>query len=330
MNGCSSSGRTDLLRSILIFLCMIVLLSACGTSPSGAQTAQAYGNTPSVPTPSSTATPFPTATPSPTATPEPPTPTPLPTPTPVVGLQGPTNFLMNNTLNFSSASGQGMVNGATVPLSQQAIEQNVSSEMRRTLFVVDSNNAILVYPDGASSPLQAQVSQNADGSTSIRYTRSFQSGTSSFSGVLTGNQMSATYSWERLSGTTVDGQTFSGGNNATSTFTTQVNWIANNEIPSPPTSARYQLTGDGGVVLTWLPGNSGGTVKEYDIYRFVLTDSRGFLLIASTSSTSYTDESSVARSNAQTITGLAYAIYAVGTTGVENPTDTQVSISSLG
>jgi hypothetical protein len=221
------------------------------------------------------------------------------------------------------------VNGATTQLSQQTIEQGVKNEMQRTLFVVDGNNTIRVYPDGASSPVQAQVSQNADGSTNIRYSRSTQSGTSSFDGTLTGNQMNATYSWNFLGGTTVNGQTFSGGNNATSTFTTQVHWVSTDQIPSAPTSVRYQLTSDGGVMLTWIAGSSGGAVKGYDIYRFVLTDSRGFVFVASTSATSYIDEASVARSNAQTITGLAYAVYSVGTTGVENPTDAVVSVSSL-
>jgi hypothetical protein len=323
MNGRNDHSRIGIVRYVVIRCALMMLLSACGASNSGNQGSQtSRGNTPSVPTLALTATPLPSAS-------ETPVPTSVPLSTPVAGLHGPTNFLLSNTLNFSSASGQGIVNGATLQLSQQVIEQGVTTEMQRTLFVVNSSNNILVYPNGASSPLQAQVSQNADGSTSIRYTHSSQSGTSTFNGTLTGNQMNATYSWEFLSGTTVGGQTFSGGNNATSTFATPVRWVASNEIPSPPTSARYQLTSDGGVALTWIPGNSGGTVK-YNIYRFVLTDSRGFLLIASTSGTSYTDESTVAKSNAQTITGLAYAIYAVGTTGVENPTDSEVAVSSLG
>lgn len=286
------------------------MLGGCGQSTSSSVSiAAAATATPLPPTPTSISTP---------------TPTPLP-PTSIVSLQGPTNFILNNTLTFSQASGTGMVNGATTQISSDTVERSVIATFQHTLFVVDSNNNIIVYTDSSPSPVQASTSKNADGSVSIRYTKSSNAGTTTFDGTLAGNQMKATYTTDFISGTTVNGQTFSGGSTSTSTFTTQVKWVSASQIPSAPTNGRYQLTSNGGVSLTW-SGNAPG----YNIYRFVLTDSRGFQFLAKTSSNSYLDESQTTINNAQTITGISYDIYAVGPTGIENPSGITLSVSSLG
>lgn len=298
------------------------LLSACGQSTTG-QTAVSTSAVTPTPTPQ-LLTPTPTLmpTPTPTPTPEPPTPTPTPT---ITRLQGPTNFILNNTLNFSQASGTGSTNGVTYQLSSNAIEQSVVSTFQHTLFVVDSNNNITIYSSGSCSPISANTNTNTDGSVTISYNKSCKSGTVTFDGTLTGNQMKASYITNFAAGTVVNGQTFSGGSATTSTFTTQVRWVSSDQIPSAPTNGHYQLTSDGGVALTW-SGNAAG----YNIYRFVLIEGKGFQFVTKTSSTSYTDESPAATRNAQTIAGIAYAIYAVGPTGIENPSSVTISISSLG
>jgi hypothetical protein len=270
------------------------------------------------------------ASPTAVATPTMLSPTPVPTPTPTanVALQGPTNFVLNKTLTFSQAAGNGIVNGVTTPLSSDVVRRGVISTFQRTLFVVDSNNHISVYTDGSTKPLAAQSSTGADGSSSISYTHTLSTGSTTFNGTLRGNQMAATYTTDSMSGTTVDGQNFSGGTNTTSTFTTQVQWVSTDQIPAVPVNGHYQLTSDGGVALTWSPGTAGGAVTGYDVYRFVLTDPQGMQFLTKTTSPAYTDESQVARSNAQTITGMAYMIYAVGTSGIENPGCVTIPVAS--
>lgn len=309
------NSRFQTIITIFANILIAAILSGCGqstsnhTSSSGSVAVATATATPTPPTATSTPTPLP----------------PTPTPTPIVSLQGPTNFILHNTLIFSQASGTGMVNGATTQLSSDTVERGVISTFQHTLFVVDSSNNITVYTNSAPSPVQARTSKNADGSVNIGYTHSSNAGTTTFDGVLTGSQMKATYTTDFIGGTTVNGQTFSGGSTSTSTFTTQVQRLSADQIPSAPTNGRYQFTSDGGVSLTW-SGNASG----YDIYRFVLTDSRGFQFLTKTSSTSYVDESQTTRNNAQTVTGISYAIYAVGSTGIENPSCITLSVSSLG
>ncbi len=246
-------------------------------------------------------------------------------------LTGPTNFIINNALNFSNASGTGFANGVTHQLSAAVVERSVTSDMRHTLFKVDSSTHVMIYTNYAP-PMQAQVGQNADEGTTIQYMRSAKSGTTSFHATLAGNQMTTTYERSSITNATVNGQTFSGGSTSTATFTTQVSWVTDDQIPASPTNGKYQLTRIGGVALSWTPGTSGGAVKQYNVYRLVLTDPQGFQFLTSVSptATSYTDTSAVAMNNAQTIAGMVYAIYAVGSSGVENPVDTEISISSLG
>jgi hypothetical protein len=155
--------------------------------------------------------------------------------TTVTTLQGPTDIMLNQTLQFSRASGTGEANGATIQLSTATIEQNVTSTFQHTLFIVDSNDNITVYPNGSSTPIQAQSEQTTSGSTHITYTYITKTGSSTFNGNLTGNQMAATYASEFIGGAVVNGQTFSGGNTSSSTFTTQVQWISSDQkILSPP------------------------------------------------------------------------------------------------
>lgn len=308
----SSFSRYSLLALSLI---MCSVLAACGDTP-----------------------PIQTSKPTPIAAATTPTSPPAPAPTETIALvsttagtplTGPINFIANKTLNFSSASGTSIVNGATTQLSETQVEDGVTDVMHHVLFEVNSNTNIKVYTPTPPSPTQAQVGQNADGSTSIRYTHTTKSGITTFNGKLLGDQLSGTYASSSMSATRVNNQDFSGGNNSTATFTTPVTWITSEQLAAPPTNGRYQITPDGGVALTWTPGAASALVKQYNIYRFVLTDPNGFQFLASTQGTSYTDSSTIARNNAQTITGMAYAIYAVGSSGVENPTDTTISVSSL-
>ena len=242
---------------------------------------------------------------------------------------GATNFLMNNGLSVSSSYGTGMVNGASSDLSSDTITGGVTSVFLHTLFAEDGNGNITVYTPG-NSPATAQVSQNADGSIGIAYNENTNSFSSTFSGTLAGDQMTATYSQQTWGGTTLsndDGsyQQFDGGTNLSATFTATVNWVSSDQIPETPTGGQYQLTSDGGVALSWSPS---GNAVSYDIYRMVLGRDTQQLLLTNTTNTSYTDESSDATQNAQTVTGIMYTIYAVGPTGVENPTDVVIAPSS--
>lgn len=139
--------------------------------------------------------------------------------------------------------------------------------------------------------------------------------------------MTATYDQQTFGGTTVGGQQYTGGTDISATFTTAVNWVSADQIPSAPSGGQYQLSSDGGVILSW--GAASGNVAGYNIYRMIFTADNQPQLIATTTDVSYADESPEAIQNAQTITGMMYEVYAIGPTGIENPTDVLYSVSSL-
>jgi hypothetical protein len=241
---------------------------------------------------------------------------------------GPTDFVLNNQLNFSRATGTGMVNGTTRQLDASTVENGVIETFKHTLFVRDASDNISVYPDGATSPVAAQVSRNGDGSTLIEYTTSSRTGTTHFRGVLAASQMMATYEADFMGGTTVNHQSFTGGTDSSSAFSTLVHWVSPDQIPASPRNGHYQLTSNGGVALAWTAGS--GRTPKYNIYRMILAVDHGFVYLAQTNTNSYTDNSQAAIANARSITGIAYAIYAVGPAGVENPGDVVISVSALG
>lgn len=239
---------------------------------------------------------------------------------------GTTYFLLNNSLNFSSASGTGNDNGATIQLDQNTVENGVISYFQHALFFVDGSGNVTVYTSG-NSPTAVQTSVNSDNSVNMQYSQSSNSYTDSFNGTLAGDQMTATYDQQTFGGTTVGGQQYTGGTDISATFTTTVNWVSADQIPGAPSGGQYQLSSDGGVILSW--GAASGNVAGYNIYRMIFTVDNQPQLIATTTDVSYTDESPEAIQNAQTITGMMYEVYAVGPTGIENPADVLYSVSSL-
>jgi hypothetical protein len=237
-------------------------------------------------------------------------------------------FIMNQGLSFSNESGDGMANGSSYQLDTNTIEGTVTTTFDHTLFVTDSSGNMTVYSSGFDAT-PAQVTQNADGSTSITYSQSSNAVTTSFNGTLSGDQMTVTYQQQSMGGTTVGdpSQEYIGGTDVSATFSTTVNWITSDQIPAAPTNGQYQLSSDGGVILSWAPSSSGGTVTGYNIYRTVFGVDTQPRLIESTTDTSYTDESAGAIQNAQSLTGVLYEIYAVGTSNIENPTDGAIYVA---
>ena len=240
---------------------------------------------------------------------------------------GSTYFMLNNGLSFSAASGTGMDNGATINLDPNAVEGSVTTTFQHTIFVQDSSGNITVYSTG-NDPVNAQVSQNADGSTSIAYSISGSNSSDSFNGTLSNGQMTATYQQDFIGGATVGGQEYMGGTNISATFTAAVNWITADQIPAAPSNGQYQLSSDGGVLLSWSPAQSSN-VSGYDVYRMVLGVDTQQQFQTTTTDTSYSDESSEAIQNAQTVTGVMYTIYAVGPSGIENPEDVVIYAASI-
>lgn len=246
-------------------------------------------------------------------------------------------FILNNTLNFTNTSGTGSTayqnnntgDGSTASsqLDQQTIEDGVTANLQHTLFAQDGQGNITVYtPDNSS--VAAQVSQNSDGSTGIQFTESTSNVTVNFNGTLSSDQMTATYSEQTMGGTTVDNQNFMGGVNISADFTTTVNWVTADQIPDGPSNVQYQMTSDGGVSLVWTASDSSN-VAGYDIYRYVLGVDAQPQFLTNVTSTSYTDESSVATQYAQSIAGIEYIVYAVGPSGAESSSYTSVNVSSL-
>ncbi len=80
---------------------------------------------------------------------------------------------------------------------------------------------------------------------------------------------------------------------------------------------------NGGVALSW---SAGQHASRYDVYREVTNVDQQFQLVATVTGTTYTDASATAIKYAHA-EGITYAIFAVGPTGVENPSDTVVSVS---
>lgn len=236
-------------------------------------------------------------------------------------------FILNNTLNPSNASGTGIADGASIQLDPSVVEGSVTDTFQHTLFAVDSSGNITVYSAG-NSPVAAQVSQNGDGSEYIEYNESSNTVTASFTGTMANGQMTATYQQQALGGNVVGGQEYIGGTDITESFTTTVNEVTADQIPASPSNGQYQLSSDGGVLLSWAPATSDN-VSGYDVYRQILGTDSLPQLQTMTTDTSYTDESPEAIQNAQTATGILYTIYAVGPTGIENPQDVEIYAESI-
>lgn len=306
----------------LLLLSLVLLLApglvSCGSaSQTSASVAPAGSPTASTPTPSvrqaQTAS-APTAVPTPKpggqngGTPQPTTSTPV--------LHGSANFLLATPFNFVSVNGATTDNnGVNTPLAASSIKTEIIQELKHLLFVVDNNDNIKVYSQGAK-PISAQVVFNSDGSASISYTQTADSEAGSvsilFSGLLSTKQIEVSYEQQYTPSILINAQ----ASDIAVAFAAPVKWVAPNEIPAAPSNGTTQLTSQGGVVLAW---SAGQNAVAYDVYRLISDQSQQFQLLATVKGTSYSDSSSETLKNIHSHKGITYAIFSVGSTGVENP-----------
>ena len=239
------------------------------------------------------------------------------------GLQGPTNFLLATPFDFSHVNGATMDDsGATTALDANTVKTEITGEMDRLLFVVDSSDNMKVYSPG-SSPVAAQLALQPDGSTAINYTQTVTSDAGTitivFSGMLTKGQISATYEQQYEPSMLINAS----ASDVEVSFTTRVKWVAPNQIPAAPGNGQSQFTSSGGVALSW---SAGQNAVAYDVYRLISDQDQQFHLLATVKGTSYTDNSAQAIQNMHSTKGVTYAVFSVGPTGVENPGGIVISV----
>ncbi|HZO75424.1 MAG TPA: hypothetical protein VFB60_24690 [Ktedonobacteraceae bacterium] len=231
-------------------------------------------------------------------------------------LHGPTNFLLTTPLAFSSASGATMDNnGAITPLDANTIKTQITAELKRLLFVVDSRDDVKVYSPG-TSPVTAQVTQQADSSIALDYQQTVDSEAGSvtitFDGVLLKDRMTVTYDQQYSPSILINAN----ASEVTVALTAAVRWVSADQIPAAPGNGRYQLISNGGVALAW---SAGQNAAAYNIYRLISDRDQQFQLLATVKATTYTDNSAAAAQYVNSPKGITYAIFSVGPTGVENP-----------
>lgn len=308
---------TRLFALSLTALFLLQTATGCGTPPSNTQASSPTAHASSVqssasPTPSSVLTPIPTSTPK-------------STPLPATALHGPTNFLLDQSLNFSSATGTATDNsGSTTQLDAATIEQGVTVEFKHLLFVVSKDDVVKVYSPGATSATSTEVDQRPDGSTAIAYTQVEGTVTVQFSSAIYNDQIIVSYEQTYSAEASANDPLASEGSDVTVNFTTHVHWIDAKEIPTAPTNGQFKVS-QKSVDLSW---SAGQNVAGYDIYRLIPNIDQTFQLISHVTGTSYNDTSVDGTDNANSTNGVAYAIFAVGPTGVENPSNVIISITS--
>jgi hypothetical protein len=240
-------------------------------------------------------------------------------------LHGATNFLLHTPLDFSRVSGSNTDgNGQSTPLNTGTIKAGVNEEFAHLLFQVDETNTVRVDPPGTTVPTIAQVSPHTDGSAEISYTQTSNSEAGSFTlnfdGLLTKDRISVLYE-QSYSPLVISGSTAS---DVTVIFSASVRWVGTDEIPAAPADGSYHLTSNGGIALAW--ASAPGAVA-YAVYRLISARDQQFRPLATVSGPTYTDRSALAIQSARARPGIAYAIFSLGPTGVENPTDIVIVVS---
>jgi len=223
---------------------------------------------------------------------------------------------MITPLSFSSANGVTMDSqGQTTALNIGTIKADVSNEVKHLLFVVSKDNKVIVYAPGADGPIEAKVAQRADGSTAIDYnqTADSEAGTITivFDAALLNDKIVVRY--EQLYEPSIVAN--ADKSDVTVAFTTKVKWVTTDQIPTAPGNGKFAFTG-GGIILSWTAGQNA---TAYNVYRLIADVDQQFKQVATVKTTSYTDTSAVTMDNIHSNKGVRYAIFAVGSTGVENP-----------
>lgn len=299
------TGRLRLLTLLGTAFLLIQLLAGCGSIPQSS--APSGASTSSSPQATQTQPAQPSATAQATA------------PTPAAqssGLQGPTNFLLTTPFHFSSVNGATVDdNGATTPLNANTIKTEITGEMQRLLFVVDSGDNLKVYSPGAA-PVAARLTSQPDGSASINYTQTLDSDAGTitivFSSVLNNGQIAVNYEQQYAPSMLINAVP----SEVVVAFTTQVKWVAPSQIPAAPSHGQFQLASSGAIALSW---SAGQNASAYNIYRQISDQDQQFHLLTTVKGTSYTDDSQEAKQHINDTKGIIYAIFSVGPTGVENP-----------
>lgn len=250
-------------------------------------------------------------------------PTPAATNSSSLFLHRPANFVLKVPFAFSSVQGVTTdSNGATAALNPAQVKNELTQEMRHMLFVVDSNAALKVYNQG-SQPFSAQLTSAAADSVQISYTQTANSEagtvTMNFSGVLTKKQIVVHYEQQYNPSIMINAQP----SDISVAFTASVQWVAPNEIPTPPTNGSRQVTSQGGVALSW---SASQNAAAYDVYRLISDQNQQFQLLATVKESAYTDNSAATIQNIHATKGITYAIFSVGPTGVENPGGIIISV----
>jgi hypothetical protein len=236
-------------------------------------------------------------------------------------LHGPTNFLLHTPFDYSSASGTATDdNGDNTAIDANTIKTGINSELPHLLFEVSRNDAVNVYLPGSATPIQAQVSQRSDGSTAIDYTHTASSINIAFAAALYKNQIIVKYEQQYTPLITENAS----ATDVQVTFTTSVQWVAADLIPAAPDNGQYQITKNGAISLTW---DAGHNAVAYHVYRILPAQDQQFQLLGTVKNTIYNDKSAQNPKKLLTM-GIAYAIFSVGPTGIENPTDTVISLSA--
>lgn len=305
-------GRLRLLALLSTAFLLVQLLAGCGNTPrSSAPSSAATSSSPQVrqtlPAQPSAAAQATSSTPAAQSS----------------GLQGPTNFLLATPFHFSSVNGATVDdNGATTPLNANTIRTEITGEMQRLLFVVDSDDNLRVYSPG-SAPVAARLTSQSDGSASITYTQTLDSDAGTitivFSGVLNKGQIAVDYEQQYAPSMLINATP----SDVVVAFTTQVKWVAPNQIPAAPSHGQFQMTASGGIALSWLDGQNA---TAYNVYRQISDQDQQFHLLATVKGTSYTDDSQEAKQHLNDTKGITYAIFSVGPTGVENPGGIIISV----
>ncbi len=246
----------------------------------------------------------------------------LPVPTnqanvPADGIQGPANFLLSTPFQFTSLNGTTTDDAGTpTPIASDTLEAGVRSEFKHLLFVIDNKNNVNVYSPGSTTPTKASVARRTDGGFEISYTQMANSelgvAAISFDGVLNKNQITVGYQ-QQYSPALTSGGTES---NIAVIFQAQVQWVPAVQIPTAPQNGQFTFTSDRKIALSWTAGQHA---SSYDVYRLIPNEDQQFQLIATVHGTAYTDASADAWQNAHSSVGINYGIFAVGPTGVENP-----------
>lgn len=236
-------------------------------------------------------------------------------------LHGPTNFLLSTPLNFSAVSGTTMdTAGKTTALDAKTIKTGITAELQRLLFVVGKNDTVDVYLPGTTTPINAQVTQRPDGSTAISYTHKVTSITILFAAALYKDQIIVKYEQQYSPLITENAD----ASDVIVSFTTHVRWIATDQIPAAPDNGQYQISQNGEVNLSW---DAGHNAVAYHVYRMFPDQDQQFQLLGTVKNTSYNDKHAQLTQKLTTM-GVAYAIFSVGPTGIENPTDAVISIGA--